>query len=256
MSSLVITAAGLGSRFHDVGYDQPKYLLPWVTDKVVLHEIINSLYYQGGIDFILLVMNKRELYFKEKIEQCIDKGINSKIIFIRDTNGQSQTTYIAALELIKLGLSDDPFLVHNSDTILKNRDIEILSNYPKDEPNLMGIIDTFQSNDSNYSYVLEKEGRLKSFLEKSVVSPKASSGLISFKSPLDFLEIYNKFNSNQSENNKNSEAYLSKLINTIISDEISFRINHNDENNKTIVLGTPEEYCRGYTLNATGILGP
>ena len=86
--------------------------------------------------------------------------------------------------------------VHNSDTILKNRDIEILSNYPKDEPNLMGIIDTFQSNDSNYSYVLEKEGRLKSFLEKSVVSPKASSGLISFKSPLDFLEIYNKFNSN------------------------------------------------------------
>ena len=61
--------------------------------------------------------------------------------------------------------------MHNSDTILKNRDIEILSNYPKDEPNLMGIIDTFQSNDSNYSYVLEKEGRLKVF-EKSVVSPK------------------------------------------------------------------------------------
>ena len=256
MSSLVITAAGLGSRFHDVGYDQPKYLLPWVNNKEVLHEIINSLYYQGGIDFILLVMNKRELYFKEKIEQCIDKGINSKIIFIGDTNGQSQTTYIAASELINLGLSKIPFLVHNSDTILKNRDISTLSNYPKEDSNLIGIIDTFQSNDSNYSYVLEKEGKLQSFLEKSVISPKASSGLISFKSPLEFLEIYNIFNSNQSESNKNSEAYLSKLINTIISKDFSFRINHNDENNKTIVLGTPEEYCRGYTLNATGILGP
>ena len=112
MSSLVITAAGLGSRFHDVGYDQPKYLLPWVNNKEVLHEIINSLYYQGGIDFILLVMNKRELYFKEKIEKCIDKGINSKIIFIGDTNGQSQTTYIAALELIKLGLSDQKQIMY------------------------------------------------------------------------------------------------------------------------------------------------
>tara|TARA_Y100000589_G_scaffold250957_1_gene239123 strand:+ start:4894 stop:5664 length:771 start_codon:yes stop_codon:yes gene_type:complete len=254
--SLVITAAGLGSRFHDVGYDQPKYLLPWVTNKEVLHEIVNSLYHQGGIDFILLVMNKRELYFKEKIVQCIDEGINSKIIFIGDTNGQSQTTYIAASELVKLGLSKKPFLVHNSDTILKNRDISILSNYPKNEPTLMGIVDTFQSNNSNYSYILEKEGRLQSFLEKSVVSPKASSGLISFKSPLDFLEIYNIFNSNQSENDNNSEAYLSKLINTIISDNFSFGVNHNDETNKTIVLGTPEEYCRGYTLNATGILGP
>ena len=66
MSSLVITAAGLGSRFHDVGYDQPKYLLPWVTNKVVLHEIINSLYYQGGIDFILLVMNKENYTLKRK----------------------------------------------------------------------------------------------------------------------------------------------------------------------------------------------
>ena len=73
---------------------------------------------------------------------------------------------------------------------------------------------------------------------------------------LDFLEIYNKFNSNIPEKDKNSESYLSKLINSILSESISFRINHNENNNDTIVLGTPEEYCRGYTLNATGILGP
>jgi len=92
--------------------------------------------------------------------------------------------------------------------------------------------------------------------EKPLRIPFSREDRISFKSPLDFLEIYNKFNSNQFENNQNSEAYLSTLINKILCEEIYFKINHNDENNKTIVLGTPEEYCRGYTLNATGILGP
>lgn len=145
------------------------------------------------------MLNKRELYFKDKIQECIDKQINSKLSFIGDTNGQSQTSYIAAQELIDLGLSNKPFLIHNSDTILKDRDISALSNFPTSEPNLMGIVDTFQSNNKNYSYVLEKDGKLETFLEKSVVSPNASTGLISFRSPREFINLYNIFNSRNSQ---------------------------------------------------------
>ena len=249
MNILLITAAGKASRFHDVGYDSPKFLLPWTNNKPILKTIINELCYSNKIDFILLVVNYREKYFKDKIELCLPNKINSKIIFVKDTLGQAHTTYLGVEELIKLKIENNPIIVHNSDTILKNRDIEVLTNFNIDL-DICGYVNTFQSMDKNYSYVIESDGLVESFLEKKIVSPLASSGLVSFSSGKKFHEIFNKLMKNNLEGD---EFFISKLINESIKKGDIYKINHNESAEDTIVLGTPEEYCKAYTLDSTGL---
>ena len=251
MTSLIITGAGKASRFHDVGYDQPKYLLPWINSKSILNNIINHLTSTNSIDYLLVLVNNRELYFKDKILQELPNNINSDVLFIRDTMGQAHTALLGVEKIIKLGLGHKSIIVHNSDTILMNRDISKLTKF-NDQEKLVGYIDTFQSNNNKYSYVLESNGILKKFLEKETISPMASSGLISFNSANIFLNIYNSY---IGEIDHSSEIYISKLIDCSIKAGDLYKINYNSRISDTIVLGTPEEYCTAYTINSTGIKG-
>jgi len=249
MNILLITAAGKASRFHDVGYDSPKFLLPWTNNKPILSTIIDELCFSNKINFILLIVNYREKYFKNRIEACLPSNIKNKIIFVKDTLGQAHTTYIGVEELIKLKLEDNPIIIHNSDTILKNRNIEVLTNFNIDL-DICGYVNTFQSMNKNYSYVLESNGLVDSFLEKKIVSPLASSGLVTFSSGKKFHDIFNKFMKNNLEGD---ELFISRLINESIKTGDIYKINHNELAEDTIVLGTPEEYCKAYTLDSTGL---
>ena len=251
MTSLIITAAGKASRFHDVGYDQPKYLLPWINSKSILYNIINELKINNVINYLLVIANQREKFFKDLIEEILPKDIKSDLLFVRDTMGQAHTTLLGVEEIIRLGLGEESIVVHNSDTILKNRDILKLTDFNSEEK-VMGFVDTFQSNNNKYSYVLESNNILEKFLEKKTISPMASSGLISFKSANLFLNIYNKY-SNKIDNS--SEIYISKLIDCSIQSGDKYKINYNRCISDTIVLGTPEEYCTAYTINSTGLKG-
>ena len=58
--NLVICMAGYNTRFHDVGFDIPKYLLPW-GDETIIHEIIKQL---GTFEETILLANKRDSYFE------------------------------------------------------------------------------------------------------------------------------------------------------------------------------------------------
>ena len=248
MKTLVITAAGRASRFHDVGYDQPKYLLPWVNNKSILTNIVEELTINKEIEFVLIIANYREKYFKSEIEKSLNSSFDYKLIFIKDTLGQAQTTYLGVEELCALGYGTCPMVVHNSDTILKNRDIRSLTNF--NNKKICGYVDTFQSNDKNYSYILESDNLVKTFLEKKAVSPFASSGLVSFSSPKKFRDIYNK---SQDFFDNDKEIYMSSVINSSINQGEIFLVNHSNNLEDTIVLGTPEEYCKAYTLEVTGL---
>ena len=251
MTSLIITAAGKASRFHDVGYDQPKYLLPWINSKSILSNIISELAQTGLIDFLLVIANQREIYFKDKIEAELPKEIKSKLLFVKDTMGQAHTSLLGIEEIISLGMGNDSIIIHNSDTILKKRDIDKLTLFSNQEK-IIGYIDTFQSNNNKYSYILESNGILKKFLEKETISPMASSGLISFKSANLFLNMYNKY-SNKIDNS--SEIYMSKIIDYSTQAGDLYKVNYNPGIKDTIVLGSPEEYCTSYTVNSAGITG-
>ena len=65
--------AGYNTRFHDVGFDIPKYLLPW-NGTTIIHDIIQNL---GETHQTVLVANKRDAYFKDQLLETIKPlGLN------------------------------------------------------------------------------------------------------------------------------------------------------------------------------------
>ena len=228
MTSLIICMAGLNTRFHDVGFDIPKYLLPW-NNETIIHEIIKQL---GPFEETILFANKRDLYFKSKLIDTIAPfGLTeSNIQYIGDTDGQAHTAYIGA-SLLKN--QTKPFFIHNADTLLIGRDFFTLEQLMLD-----GYIDVFVANNPKYSYVRSKDGIVTEVVEKSPISPFASSGLYGFQS----AELYKKVYESLSTTFVGKEMYIANLFAHMI--ENNYSINVNDLNNKheTIVLGSPQEY--------------
>ena len=226
--SIVICMAGLNTRFHDVGFDIPKYLLPW-GEETIIHSILKNL---GTFDDVVLLANKRDEYFKNKLIKTIEPlGLNSKnIVYIGDTNGQAHTAYIGALAVKD---QTKPLFVHNADTLLIGRNIKHI------EDNLVdAYIDVFVANNPKYSYVRAKDGLVTEIVEKTPISPFASSGLYVFQSS----ELYQKMYHSLFDSFQEGEMYIANVLTHMISKSYSIGINDLNNSHETIVLGSPQEY--------------
>jgi dTDP-glucose pyrophosphorylase len=229
MAALVICMAGLNTRFHDVGFDIPKYLLPW-REETIIYEILKQL---GTFDEVLLLANKRDVYFMPDLIKTIEPlGLGkNNIHYIGDTNGQAHTAYIGA-SLLKNKLQT--FFVHNADTLLMGRDFKSIESAMSD-----AYVDVFIANNPKYSYVRSKDGLVTEIAEKSSISPFASSGLYGFYN----AQLYEKMYEALSENFTGKEMYIANVLDYMIKNNNLF-VGLNELNNsyETIVLGTPQEY--------------
>jgi dTDP-glucose pyrophosphorylase len=229
MAALVICMAGLNTRFHDVGFDIPKYLLPW-REETIIYEILKQL---GTFDEILLLANKRDVYFMPDLIKTIEPlGLGkNNIHYIGDTNGQAHTAYIGA-SLLKNKVQT--FFVHNADTLLMGRDFKSIESTMSD-----AYVDVFIANNPKYSYVRSKDGLVTEIAEKSSISPFASSGLYGFYN----AQLYEKMYEALSENFTGKEMYIANVLDYMIKNNNLF-VGLNELNNsyETIVLGTPQEY--------------
>ena len=229
MAALVICMAGLNTRFHDVGFDIPKYLLPW-REETIIYEILKQL---GTFDEILLLANKRDVYFMPDLIKTIEPlGLGkNNIHYIGDTNGQAHTAYIGA-SLLKDRIQT--FFVHNADTLLMGRDFKSIESTMSD-----AYVDVFIANNPKYSYVRSKDGLVTEIAEKSSISPFASSGLYGFYN----AQLYEKMYEALSENFTGKEMYIANVLDYMIKNNNLF-VGLNELNNsyETIVLGTPQEY--------------
>ena len=229
MAALVICMAGLNTRFHDVGFDIPKYLLPW-REETIIYEILKQL---GTFDEVLLLANKRDVYFMPDLIKTIEPlGLGkNNIHYIGDTNGQAHTAYIGA-SLLKNKLQT--FFVHNADTLLVGRDFKSIESTMSD-----AYVDVFIANNPKYSYVRSKDGLVTEIAEKSSISPFASSGLYGFYN----AQLYEKMYEALSENFTGKEMYIANVLDYMIKNNNLF-VGLNELNNsyETIVLGTPQEY--------------
>lgn len=228
MASLVICMAGLNTRFHDVGFDIPKYLLPW-NNETIIHEIIKQL---GKFDEVLLLANKRDMYFKPQLVETIKSlGLTeNNIHYIGDTNGQGHTAYIGA-SLVKN--KTQPFFVHNADTLLIGRNFKNIEDVLVD-----GYVDVFVANNPKYSYVRSKDGLVTEIVEKSPISPFASSGLYGFDSAKMYAEMYELV----SQGFTGKELYIANVLDYMIKNGKSVGLNELNNEYETIVLGSPQEY--------------
>ena len=221
--------AGLNTRFHDVGFDIPKYLLPW-REETIIYEILKQL---GTFDEVLLLANKRDVYFMPDLIKTIEPlGLGkNNIHYIGDTNGQAHTAYIGA-SLLKN--KQQTFFVHNADTLLIGRDFKSIESVMSD-----AYVDVFIANNPKYSYVRSKDGLVTEIAEKSSISPFASSGLYGFYN----AQLYEKMYEALSENFTGKEMYIANVLDYMIKNNNLF-VGLNELNNsyETIVLGTPQEY--------------
>jgi len=221
--------AGLNTRFHDVGFDIPKYLLPW-REETIIYEILKQL---GTFDEVLLLANKRDVYFMPDLIKTIEPlGLGkNNIHYIGDTNGQAHTAYIGA-SLLKN--RQQTFFVHNADTLLIGRDFKSIESVMSD-----AYVDVFIANNPKYSYVRSKDGLVTEIAEKSSISPFASSGLYGFYN----AQLYEKMYEALSENFTSKEMYIANVLDYMIKNNNLF-VGLNELNNsyETIVLGTPQEY--------------
>ena len=234
MASLVICMAGLNTRFHNVGFDIPKYLLPW-NDETIIHEILKNL---NSFDDVVLVANKRDEYFRDELLETIKPlGLHSgNVIYIGDTDGQAHTAYIGCLALKN---ENDPFFIHNADTILIGRKLNNISFSD-------AYIDVFVANNPSYSYVRTSDGLAINIVEKSAISPFASSGLYGFKNAKFYKDSYESLLYHFS----GKEMYIANVLSDIIEKNYSVNINPLSSDHETIVLGTPQEYGLEITKQA------
>ena len=221
--------AGYNTRFHDVGFDIPKYLLPW-NGTTIIHDILQNL---GETYQTVLVANKRDVYFKDQLLETIKPfGLNeSNILYIGDTKGQAHT---AAIGIGQLHETELQTFIHNADTIVKGRSLGSIA----ESMNTMydAYIDVFVGNSPKYSYVRAFEETVIEIVEKKQISPYASSGLYGFMTASMYMSYYNALIQ------KDHELYVADVIQNMIGAGRRAFMNGLGNNQETIVLGSPQEY--------------
>ena len=227
--NLVICMAGYNTRFHDVGFDIPKYLLPW-NGTTIIHDILESF---GEVQQTVLVANKRDVYFKEQLLETIKPlGLNeNNILYIGDTKGQAHT---AAIGIGQLYHTELPTFIHNADTIVKGRSLRLIADMMNDLYD--SYIDVFVGNSPKYSYVRAFEDTVLEIVEKKQISPYASSGLYGFLTASMYMSYYD------SCIQQNNELYVADVIQSMIAANRKVFMNGLGNNQETIVLGSPQEY--------------
>jgi len=228
--------AGLNTRFHNVGFDIPKYLLPW-KNTTIIAEIVKNL----NVKNVYLVAHNRDDYFRKDLLDSLSflNFKNENLIYIGDTEGQAET---AAESLKFINSNNEPVFFHNSDTILINRNIDkIATDISK---KYSAYIDIFYGDSPKYSYVEVSDNLLvKDIKEKKIISKYASSGLYGFRSKDIYLNYYNKLEKNR------GELFISNVLEKMLNKNEKIITNSINPNDKTIVLGSPEEYGIEITRN-------
>ena len=227
--NLVICMAGKNTRFHDVGFDIPKYLLPWGGTNVITHILSNF----DNIKETILVANNRDIYFKKLLLKTVSTlGLTANnLIYIDDTNGQATT---AKQGVHSLKDQNEPLLIHNADTILMGRDFQFIEDSLKNSADL--YVDVFHSESDFYSYINFQNGnRVISIDEKVRNSNFASSGLYGFRNSKCYLDLYKRTSTV-------NEFYISNVVQTAINMDFEVICNEIQDMQSTEVLGTPAEY--------------
>lgn len=226
---IIITAAGLGSRFQKIGIKLPKYAII-AKNKSLFYWSMISLKKFFDKEFIFIF--RKEIFNKKFIECELQKlGIKKyKVVLINKlTRGQAETVMFAK-KYIK---PSDSILIYNIDTHIKPASLS------KTWFLYDGLIVTMKAKGDHWSFAKTNK---KSFAievsEKRRISNHASVGLYYFSKFSDFESIFKKY---QNEIIKNwKEIYICPMYQYLIN--TNKRILVKDVPLKSVIcLGTPDE---------------
>ncbi len=183
MINIVIPMAGLGSRFSDAGYENPKPFID-VAGKPMIERVMDNLNVEDA-NFILLV-RKEHIDKYQKYIESLQVKYRSSIFPISELTQGTACTVLLAREKINNAM---PLIIANSDQIV---DID-LNEYVSDaaKRKLDGSILTFSNlqKDPKWSFArLDNENYVTEVREKVAISTNATVGIYYFRKGLDFVE--------------------------------------------------------------------
>jgi dTDP-glucose pyrophosphorylase len=230
--NIVITMAGVGSRFKKAGYTVPKYMIEahgkslfeWSMLSLKGFSVVSNLY--------IFIVRKEDNSSQFITEKCSELNItNYKIIEIDIiTDGQATSTLFASEYWDKT----EPLMIYNIDTYVEVGEMNA-SKIKGD-----GFIPCFIASGNHWSFVkLDSTGKAVEVREKERISDNCTLGAYYFKSCNLYEELYKEYYRN-GENLEKGEAYVAPLYNLLIQkggDVYISIINYE----KVHVLGTPDE---------------
>lgn len=230
--TVIITMAGLGSRFRKAGYDCPKYMIS-VKGKTLFEWSMESLVgYNAYVSKYIFVVRKEDEAEEFIRTKCRNYGINDvRIIEINYlTDGQATTCMLALDECD----DEDEIMIYNIDTYIDPNELKY-SDIAGD-----GYIPCFKAEGTHWSFVrTDENGKAVEVREKQRISDNCTLGAYYFSSARLYKELYNEYYSDSSNLEKN-EKYIAPLYNYMIRKNRQVTISLVDYN-KVHVLGTPEE---------------
>ena len=233
--NIIITMAGLGSRFKKAGFNCPKDMIEakgktrfeWSMDSLIGYNDHVSKYI-----FVVKKEDNTEEFIKKKMKKY---GVTDITVINIDhlTDGQA-TTCMLAIPYCK---PDEDIMIYNIDTYV--------------EPNEMtygaisgdGHIPCFFAIGNHWSFVkLDENGKVTEVREKVRVSDNCTLGAYYFSSARLYSNLYEEYYKDDSKMEKN-EKYIAPLYNLMIEKGMPVTISIVDAK-KVHVLGTPEELQR------------
>lgn len=230
--NLVITMAGLGSRFKEAGYNVPKYMIE-AHEKSLFHWSMLSLSDFFAEDRFIFIVRKEDNASEFIGKECKKIGIRNYYIIEIDytTDGQATTALLAE----KYWKADQALLIYNIDTYVEEGQM-LKSDIRGD-----GFIPCFIGQGDHWSFVKidNKDGRALEVREKKRISENCTLGAYYFKSCNLYKDIYTEYYVDKTNIEKN-EKYVAPLYNLMISKNHDIYISIIDKD-KIHVLGTPKE---------------
>lgn len=231
--TIVITMAGLGSRFKDAGYTVPKYMIE-ARGKTLFEWAMESLAGFMEEENVYIFIVRREDDASEFIRAtCERMGIVRLHVLEIDalTDGQATTALLAGAYWEK----ESSLLIYNIDTYVEPgamNDSQIAGD---------GFIPCFCAPGNHWSFVrMSEDGeRAAEVREKERISDFCTLGAYYFKSCRLYETLYEEYYA-KDENLKKGEKYVAPLYNHLIEKGGDVRITLVPFE-KVHVLGTPEE---------------
>lgn len=228
---IIIPIGGIGQRFKEYGYKNPKALIN-IYGKTIISYLLDNLN-TDNIDYIFVPYNKE--YKNYRLEDLLIKNypkINFRFFCLEnDTRGAAETINIGINNLNEQ--RDIPVLCLDSDNFYT---CDIISQW-KGENCIFSFKDTNEN--PIYSYVKTNENNeIIDIKEKDKISNNACTGAYGFNS----INHLKKYTSKIIQENitQKSEFYTSGVIKQMISEGVSFK-NINILNKHYFSLGTPEQ---------------
>lgn len=230
--TVIITMAGLGTRFRKAGYKVPKYMIE-AKGKTLFEWSMDSLrgYNRQVSKYIFVVREEddSEAFIREK---AAEYGIDQVEILKLDhmTDGQATTCMLA----IPYCDPDDAIMVYNIDTYVEPYEMKY------EDISGDGHIPCFHADGDHWSFAkLDDDGKVTEVREKVRISDNCTLGAYYFSSAKLYRKLYEEYYADDSRMEKN-EKYIAPLYNYMIEKGLPVTISIVDAA-KVHVLGTPEE---------------